>query len=92
MYTKLKYKFEKLELDGNIIAVPIGENASQFRGVIKLNDTGAKILDMLKDDVSEEKIIEELATQYHVPFEKLSSDVRRCVGIFQERGMLIEGS
>lgn len=88
MHTKLRYKFELMELDNTIIAVPVGENANQFRGVVKLNETGAAILEMLSHDVSEEDILSELLKRYAVSEEALKSDVHQCIDIFQEKGML----
>ena len=88
MHTKLKYTFETMKLEGSIIAVPVGELASKYHGVIKLNDTGAAILEMLKEDISETEIINALAKRYDVPIERLSVDVHKFISIFQEREML----
>lgn len=88
MHTKLKYMFETMELDGCIIAVPVGELASKYHGVIKLNDTGAAILEMLKEEISETEIINALIKRYDVPVEKLSADVQKFISVFQEHDML----
>ena len=81
--------FETMALDDCIVAVPVGEHASQFYGVIKLNETGASILKMLQKDISEEEIIQALAQAYEMPVETLSSDVRQYLGIFREKGLLV---
>ena len=89
MHTKLKFLFETIELDGSIIAVPVGEHASQFHGVIKLNETGAALLEMLKNDVSEEEIVQALSSQFTVPAETVSEDVHQFISLFQEKGVLV---
>ena len=35
---KIKYTFEKMELDGEIVAVPVGERAADFRAVLYVNE------------------------------------------------------
>lgn len=61
---RLKVTFECVELDDHIVAVPVGEGAQNFRGVIKLNETAAEIFDLLKDETTEEAIITELNKRY----------------------------
>ena len=36
----------------------------KFNGFIKMNETGAQIFDLLKDEISMEKLIEEMAKLY----------------------------
>ena len=64
MPLKLKYNFETVELDDRMVAVAVGDGASEFRSVIKLNDTAAEIFEMLKYDTTEEAIIAALKEHY----------------------------
>lgn len=61
---KLKYSFEMMELDDRMVAVPVGDSAQEFRGVIRLNDSAAEIFDLLKQETTEEGIITELKKRY----------------------------
>ena len=61
---KLKYTFESMELDDRIIAVPVGDGAQDFRGVVKLNDSAAEIFDLLKQETTEEAVVEALKARY----------------------------
>ena len=61
---KSKYIFEKMELDGQIVAVPVGENASDLHAVLNLNEEAMSILECLKEDTTEEGIIKKLLTEY----------------------------
>lgn len=86
---RLKFAFETMELDNQVIAVPVGEGAREFHGVIKLNETGARILELLKNETTEEDIVQVLEKEYAVSHEKIVEDVRRYVCEFQKRSMLV---
>ena len=46
---KLNYTFEFVDLDDEIIMVPIGANAEQVHGVLKVNKTGQEIISLLAE-------------------------------------------
>ena len=54
---KLKYTFVINNVAGTNVAVPVGAGSEAFRAYIKLNETGAYIFKMLKNDVTREEII-----------------------------------
>ncbi len=59
-----KYSFEIMDLDDGLVAVPIGDGADQFHGVLKVNETAVSILKLLEQDTSEEKIVDALMQEY----------------------------
>lgn len=61
---KLKYEFILSEVADKFVAVPIGDDAEKFDGLLKTNDIGAYILNMLKNDVTEEDIVISMAKDY----------------------------
>ena len=61
---KLKYSFETMELDNETIAVPVGADAQDFRGVIKLNESALEIFSLLKEETTEEAVIAALRQRY----------------------------
>lgn len=85
---RLKCDFEVMELNEEKIAVPVGDNASTFHGVVKLNDTAAFILNLLKEETSEESIIDALASEYDAPREKIAEDVKQYITKFTEKGLI----
>lgn len=46
---KLNFEFAYVEMDGEIAAVPVGENADQFHGMLTLNDTAREVLELIRD-------------------------------------------
>ena len=87
---RLKYRFETMELDGMVVAIPVGEGASYFHGVVKLNETAAYIFNALKETTSEEAIVESLLKEYNAPKELIAEDVREYLIKFREKGILTE--
>lgn len=61
---KLKYNFELMELDDQVIAVPVGQSSQDFRGVIKLNDSALEIFDLFRNETTEEEVVTALKSRY----------------------------
>ena len=61
---KAKYAFEIMDLDDGLVAVPVGDGAEQFHGVLKVNETAVAILKLLAQDTDEGKIVDALLQEY----------------------------
>jgi hypothetical protein len=61
---KLRYEISVMEMDGEYMAVPVGENAEQFNGMLRMNDVSAEILDLLKEDTTPETVHRILRERY----------------------------
>lgn len=61
---KLKYNFVTNQVADKIVAVAVGEDLNNFNGFVKMNDVGAFIFDLLKNDISEEEILAACLKQY----------------------------
>ena len=53
-----------MDLDDEMIAVPVGKGAENFHGVIKVNETAATILKLLEQETTEEAVLDSLMEQY----------------------------
>ena len=67
---KLKYKFVTNEVAGKTVAVAVGEDLESFGGFIKLNETGAFIFNLLREEISKEEIGKAICREYDVTEEK----------------------
>lgn len=67
---KLKYKFVTNEVAGKTVAVAVGEDLESFGGFIKLNETGAFIFSLLREEISKEEIVTAVLGEYDVSEEK----------------------
>lgn len=63
---KLKYNFVTNVVAGKTVAVAIGEDLSNFNGFIKMDENGAFIFNLLKNDITEDEIIAAVVKEYGV--------------------------
>lgn len=61
---KLKYQFSINQVAGETVAVSVGATSGRFNGYIKLNETGAFIFKLLKNDTTREELINALLAEY----------------------------
>lgn len=87
---KLKYEFETTALDDRIIAVPVGDNALDFKGVLNLNSTAADILKLLKTETTEAELVSALAKNYDATAEELAAAVKDFVAQLRKEALLTE--
>lgn len=76
---KLKYTFEKMELDGEMIAVPVGESARELHAVLNVNEEAMRILELLRDETTEEGIVDRLMKEYEGEKEEIASLVHAYI-------------
>lgn len=74
---KLKIDFITQDIDGIQFMVPVGANS--FSGIIRSNKTAAFIVDCLKEETTEEKIIDEMCAKYDAPRETIAGDVAQIL-------------
>lgn len=53
---KLKYNFVMNNVADQIVAVPVGSDLGDFSGFLKVNDIGAEILEILKEEATVEEV------------------------------------
>lgn len=87
---KSKYVFEKMELDGQIVAVPVGENASDLHAVLNLNEEAMSILECLKENTTEEDIVKNLLTEYDSTEAELQPMIHAFIEQLRTEGLLEE--
>lgn len=89
-FMKLKYEFILSEVADKFVAVPIGDDAENFRGLLKTNDVGAYILNMLKDDIAEEEIVIAMVKDYPEDTEEEIRDVAsKFIATLKENDLLV---
>lgn len=87
---KLKYAFESINMGDEIIAVPVGKNAHNLKGVLKLNKEGFDIIDSLKTETSEEEIIDQLSLKYNTEYSIVQKYVHNVIEYLKSVGALEE--
>ena len=87
---KSKYTFEKMELDGEIVAVPVGESAEDLHAVLNLNEEAMRILELLQEETTEESIVAQLLKEYEGEREEIAPLVSAYIEQLRQEGLLEE--
>ncbi|MBQ1211260.1 MAG: PqqD family protein [Clostridia bacterium] len=86
---KTKNGFMRRKLGTQEVIVAVGEASKQFSGIIRLNETGAFLWDKLAEgNMTEEKLVDALLSEYDVAREVAEQDVARFVKTVRDEGML----
>lgn len=85
---KSKYQFEVMELDDGQVAVPVGEGAEHFHGVLKVNESAVAILKLLENETTEEEITENLLKEYEGNKNDIINYVREFVEKLKNEGIV----
>lgn len=85
---KSKYCFEKMELDGEIVAVPVGEGAVELHAVLCVNEEAIRILELLREETTEESIVSQLMTEYEGTKEEIQPLVHSFIEQLISEGFL----
>ena len=74
---KLKSDFITQEIDDTQFLVPVG--AESFQGIVRSNRTAAFIVDCLREETTEEAIVDAMLARYAVDRETVTADVREIL-------------
>ena len=85
---QLKPDFISQDVDDVRFLVPVGAEA--FRGIVRSNKTAAFIIDCLKEDTTEEKIVDAMCEKYDAPRDRISADVAKVLADLRSIGALTE--
>ena len=87
---KCKYMIEKMELDGEIIGVPIGGNAAELHAVLNLNEEAMRILELLRDETTEQDVVAQLLREYDGTEAEIATAVQAFIDQMRQEGLLEE--
>ena len=72
---KIKEGYILRNVAGSFVVVPIGDAASEFNGMMNLNETGAFLFEKMIEGISREDLIKTLTEEYDVDEETATADV-----------------
>ena len=85
---KIKEGYILREVAGNFVVLPIGQATLDFNGMISLNATGAFLFDLLKEDTTEEKLLEEMLNTYDIDEATAKKDIADFVEKIKGAGII----
>ncbi len=74
--------------DGETVLVPTGK--AKFSGVVRGNKTLGAVLELLRDETSEKKLVAAMKARFDAPEEIISRDVKKALGELRKNGAIEE--
>lgn len=84
---KLKCDFvsQNISGEGEMSEAMVGLDTKVFNGLVKCNQTAATIMDLLKEEITRDQLINEMCNRYEAPRElierdedKVLEDLKKC--------------
>ena len=86
---KLKYSLDVNEVAGQFVAVVVGDDVGKFNGFVKMNDVGADIFALLKDETTVDDVVAKLKEKYSdATDDEIRSTVEEFTAKLNESGVL----
>ena len=90
---QIKKDFTIQKVGSSFVAVAVGESSKNFHGMIRLNETGAFLWNLMAEkNCSENDLVDAILAEYEVDRETVVADVRRIVTELAENNIFIEGT
>ena len=87
---KLKCEFVTMEIADEVVAVPVGDNAQSYHLVLKLNEEGQKILELLNKETTVEGIIREIEKEYSIEDDVLKQYINEILDKLRQHDLIEE--
>ena len=84
----MKYSFESVDIGDEFILVPVGGAESEIKGVIRANEAGNKIIQLLMQGLDEDEVVDALSKEYDDDRETLQKYVRSVIGVLQDNRLM----
>ncbi len=87
---KLKDGIVTNSIDGESFAIATGSAAKDFNGLIKNNATAAFIFELLKEEQTEDSIVNAMTNKYDVDEETARADVNELLNLLKSKNLIEE--
>lgn len=88
---KIRNGFMLRKVGGQNVVVAVGAASRDFNGIIKLNETGAFLWELLKSERTPEELTEALLAEYDIDRETAAADVETFVERLSRAELLDRG-
>lgn len=87
---KLRYKFATQKVGSGIVAVAIEEDALKYSEILRMNSTGAFILEQLQDDISYAELVERILQKYEADKEIVEKILMNFLDMLSGKELLLD--
>ena len=85
---RLRQGFEIVNVADEYLAVPIGKETEQFKGVVVLNEAVAFLLNTMKNNVTLDQLVDVFVDNYEVEREKAAFDIKKMIDYLKEVNLI----
>lgn len=85
---KLNKNFILHIAEGETLLVPTGD--AGFSGIIRGNATLGAVLELLREEITEEKLVASMKVKFDAPVETIRTDVEKALAVLRKVGALDE--
>ena len=82
--------FEITDVAGEYMAIPIGDAAKSFSGIVVLNEATALLLKQMKTTKTEKELVDWLVAEYEVDIDTAQQDIRELLTKLYELGVVLD--
>lgn len=86
----LKGNFDVVDMAGEYIVVPTGKEAVSFKGVVALSEASAFLLKNMKEEKTEDELVELLCSEYDVGSDVARADIKGLLTKLLDMGVIEE--
>lgn len=87
---KLRYKFATQKVGSGVVAVAIEEDALKYSEILRMNSTGAFIMEQLQKDISYDELTEQMLKKYDTDKETAEKVLLNFLGILMRKELLVD--
>ena len=87
---RLKDDFILHNTGDDFVIIATGEAAKNFNGMIKLNNMGGEIVTLLKNEITEEKVVKAIVDKYEVDYDTAKEDITNLLNSLRKVGIIVE--
>lgn len=80
------------QVDGERVAVPVGEAVRKFSGMISLNDSAAFLLQLLQTEQTTETLLDAVLKEFEVSKDDARKDISEFLSVMDTLGLLVDGT
>ena len=90
IYVKLRYKFATQKVGAGVVAVAIEEDALKYSELLRMNSTGAFILEQLQNDISYAELTERMLEKYEADKATVEKILKDFLGMLSGKELLLD--
>ena len=87
---RIRDQFILRQIAGDYIIIPTGQTTLKFNGMITVNEQGAFLWNALKEEITEDGLVEALLSEYDTDRQTAQTDVADFLEVLRQKHLLDE--